>query len=144
MPPHASTSARNPHAGKAQPPPWQPHPSLKQPLELADRFLPCPSRSLSPKCSSCTWIFTQLAPSCHSGVSSSVTSSEKPSLSTQPKIAFQSLSIASLFYLLPSSYSSLVISCSVTIVSLLSRIIRAINYMPQTYQVPAASRALHK
>lgn len=65
-------------------------------------------RELFPQleCSSWTWIFMRLAPSCHSGVSSSVTSSEKPSLSTLPKIAFQSLSIASRSYFLPSSYQS--------------------------------------
>lgn len=101
-------------------------------FELADWVPACPSRSLSLRCASCTWIFTWLAPSCHSGVSSSVLSSEKPSLSTQPKIAFQSLAIASLFCLLPSSDSSLVISCPVTIVSLISCIMQAISYTAQS------------
>ena len=142
MPPHAVTIIQDPHAGKAQRPPWQPRPSLMQFFELANLFPSCPSRSLSLKCSSCTWIFPQLASSCHSGVSSSVTSSEKPSLSTQPKIAFQSLSIASLFCFLPSSYSSLIILCLVTIISLISCIIRAINYMAQTYRVPARFQEL--
>lgn len=77
-----------------------------------------------------------MALSCHSGVGSSVTSSEKPSLSTSLKIAFQSL-VASPVYLLPSSYYSLVISYLVPTVSLNACVTRAISYRPGTSHGPA-------